>query len=247
MVHLGQSASRIVVAAADCTMAESAPGAAGDEQRVLVELLLAMTAVTGAVDAVSILRLGHVFVANMTGNVVFLGFALAGSSGFSVSASLVALAAFLFGAAVGGRALRAETKRETLRLTAGVEGGLVALAAIVGLVASGTSTRYTMTVLLALAMGARNAVVRRLAVPDLTTTVLTMTLTGLAVDAPEVALGTPTFRRIGAVAAMLVGAVGGALLVLHASTVWALGVVTLVLAVITVLAGVPGQIHGTGS
>ncbi len=69
----------------------------------LAPLLVAMTVVTGIVDAVSYLALGHVFVANMTGNVVFLGFALAGAGGLSVPASLVALAAFLCGAAAGGR------------------------------------------------------------------------------------------------------------------------------------------------
>jgi hypothetical protein len=37
-------------------------------------LLLTLTVVTGTVDAVSILSLGRVFVANMTGNVVFVGF-----------------------------------------------------------------------------------------------------------------------------------------------------------------------------
>ncbi len=37
----------------------------------LPELLLTLTLVTGVVDAVSILSLGRVFVANMTGNVVF--------------------------------------------------------------------------------------------------------------------------------------------------------------------------------
>ncbi len=57
-----------------------------------------MTCVTGVVDAVSILSLGRVFVANMTGNVVFVGFALAGAPGFSVAASLFALAGFLGGA-----------------------------------------------------------------------------------------------------------------------------------------------------
>ena len=40
--------------------------------------LVGLTVVTGLVDAFSYLSLGHVFVANMTGNVVFLGFALAG-------------------------------------------------------------------------------------------------------------------------------------------------------------------------
>jgi len=45
-----------------------------------------MTATTGVVDAVSILSLGRVFVANMTGNAVFVGFALAGAKGFSLAA-----------------------------------------------------------------------------------------------------------------------------------------------------------------
>jgi uncharacterized membrane protein YoaK (UPF0700 family) len=45
----------------------------------LPALLVCLTVVTGLVDAFSYLSLGHVFVANMTGNVVFLGFALAGS------------------------------------------------------------------------------------------------------------------------------------------------------------------------
>src|ERR1039458_10256607 len=69
----------------------------------LPRLLLGMTLVTGLVDAFSYLVLGHVFVANMTGNVVFLGFALAGAPGFSIGASVVALASFWLGALIGGR------------------------------------------------------------------------------------------------------------------------------------------------
>lgn len=61
-------------------------------------LLLLLTVVTGVVDAISILALGPVFVANMTGNVVFAGFAIVGAPGFSLSASLFALAGFLVGA-----------------------------------------------------------------------------------------------------------------------------------------------------
>src|SRR5687768_2511195 len=64
--------------------------AADDPHGPLPLLLLALTVVTGLVDAFSYLVLGHVFVANMTGNVVFLGFALAGAKGFSISASLLA-------------------------------------------------------------------------------------------------------------------------------------------------------------
>src|SRR5438874_6766954 len=70
----------------------------------LPPLLLGLTLVTGLVDAFSYLLLGHVFVANMTGNVVFLGFALAGATGFSIAASLVALGSFVCGALLGGKA-----------------------------------------------------------------------------------------------------------------------------------------------
>src|SRR3989440_6119716 len=70
----------------------------------LPALMLVLTVLTGVVDAVSILSLGRVFVANMTGNVVFVGFALAGASGFSLAASLSALGGFLVGAAIGGGA-----------------------------------------------------------------------------------------------------------------------------------------------
>ena len=69
----------------------------------LPPLLLTLTLVTGLVDATSYLKLGHVLVANMTGNVVFLGFGIAGAGGISVWASLTALGSFLTGGVVGGR------------------------------------------------------------------------------------------------------------------------------------------------
>jgi uncharacterized membrane protein YoaK (UPF0700 family) len=75
----------------------------GDRHGPLVPMMLALTFVTGVVDAASYLKLGHVFVANMTGNVVFLGFALAGASGLSITTSLIAIGAFLVGAVTGGR------------------------------------------------------------------------------------------------------------------------------------------------
>ncbi len=75
----------------------------GSRHGPLPPLLLGLTLVTGLVDAFSYLLLGHVFVANMTGNVVFLGFAIAGAQGFSIPASLVALGSFVFGALIGGK------------------------------------------------------------------------------------------------------------------------------------------------
>src|ERR1700676_1971386 len=74
-----------------------------DRHGPLPMLLLVLTMITGLVDAVSYLKLGHVFVANMTGNVVFLGFAVAGAQEFSIPASLLAIVGFLAGALVGGR------------------------------------------------------------------------------------------------------------------------------------------------
>jgi uncharacterized membrane protein YoaK (UPF0700 family) len=147
----------------------------------LVPTLLLLTATTGIIDAVSYLGLGHVLVANMTGNVVFLGFALVGATGFSIASFLVALGAFLLGALVGGRlaaALGAD-RRRWLVLAATAQTGLAAAAAIAVATGALTTTgnaRLGVIALLAVGMGIQNATVRRLAVPDLTTTVLTLTL-----------------------------------------------------------------------
>ena len=72
----------------------------------LAKVLFGLTVATGLIDAVSFLALGHVFTANMTGNVVFLAFALVGAPGLSAPRSAVSLIAFLGGAAVGGRLAR---------------------------------------------------------------------------------------------------------------------------------------------
>jgi uncharacterized membrane protein YoaK (UPF0700 family) len=86
--------------------------------------------------------------------------------------------------------------------------------------------------LLALAMGIRNATVRRIAVPDLTTTVLTLTLTGLAADLRHLRTNrNAPKRRLLAVLAMLTGALVGALL-LKTSIAWVL-VLAAVLAAVT--------------
>ena len=192
----------------------------------LPALMLVLTVLTGVVDAVSILSLGRVFVANMTGNVAFVGFALAGASGFSLSSSVSALAGFLVGAAVCGAAVERYGGHRG-RLVAIVGCGelvlvlaAIAIAAIAGS-GPGPGHRDGIAALLALAMGAQNAAVRRLKVFDLTTTVLTMTLTGIAADVREhdrFAI----VRRLLAVAAMLGGAVAGAALVLDVSDVAAL-------------------------
>ncbi|MGA2757561.1 MAG: YoaK family protein [Solirubrobacteraceae bacterium] len=197
----------------------------GIGQGPLPALLLGLTVVTGLVDAVSYVALGHVFVANMTGNVVFLGFAIAGARGLSVTASLVALAAFFAGALAGGRICVASGPHRGRQLVAvsSAGGALLVIAAIVAAIAGtpvSPAARYGLIVALALAMGGQNAMARRLAVPDLTTTVLTLTLTGVAADSRLAGgSGGRPARRLLAVAAMLAGALISALLVLHVDLV----------------------------
>ncbi|WP_204249259.1 DUF1275 family protein [Frondihabitans sp. PAMC 28766] len=186
------------------------------------------------IDATSILGLGRVFVANMTGNVVFIGFALAGAPGYSIWGSLVALAAFLVGASGGGSliARTASNRGVLLRNSLAIQCVLFAAALVVAIaaVASGASSgvrgsatlpigdQVVILACAALALGFQNSVVRQLAVPDMTTTVLTMTLTGIGSDLRKGDRRTAS-RRIVAVLAMLVGAFVGALLVLSLGSV----------------------------
>jgi len=212
----------------------------GGKDGLLPPLLVALTAVTGLVDAFSYLVLGHVFVANMTGNVVFLAFALAGVGGFSVLASLLALGCFALGALVTGRLGRSLAGRRELLLgvTAAIQAVIVAEAVTMTALAASpvqTGLRYALIAVLAAALGAQNATARKLAVPDLTTTVLTLTITGIAADhAWAGATGARVARRLISIAAMLAGAVVGAVLVLHAHIVYPLAIALVILAAVAV-------------
>ncbi len=184
----------------------------------LTRALLALTFTTGLVDAVSYLALGRVFTANMTGNIVLLGFGIAGSGGLPVVAPIISLTAFLLGAGVGGALVKRSGERHPVLVTRalGIEVSLIAIAAVVAAATTvhpGNAPAYVLIALLAFAMGVRNAAVRHIAVPDLTTTVVTMTLTGLAADSsPAGGSGKGSVRRVAAVLAMFAGALCGALL-----------------------------------
>ncbi len=214
----------------------------------LPALLLVLTVATGMVDAVSILALGRVFIANMTGNVVFIGFALARAPGFSLVASLLALAGFLVGAAVCGPVItRWRTARGQL-LAVVTTAEVVLLAGVLAIAALstepfGSTPRNLIVVVAATALGLQNAAARELAVPDATTTVLTMTLTGFAADLRQ-RNGPVLLRRLLAVAAMLVGAVVGATLVLRQSATGALALAAVLVAVDCVGAWVLGRRPG---
>lgn len=204
----------------------------------LPPLMIVLTVATGVVDALAYLRLGHVFVANMTGNVVFLGFAAAGAGGLSVPGSLIALACFLPGGIAAGRLAgrTGDDRRRQLRVATAVECALCAVAIPVAALAGqhpGAGSRYALIALMALAMGVQNATARRLAVADLTTTVLTLTLTGIAADSwVGGGTGARTARRFLAVAAMLLGAFAGALLLLQIAPVAPLALAAALLALV---------------
>ncbi|MBV8164114.1 MAG: DUF1275 domain-containing protein [Candidatus Eremiobacteraeota bacterium] len=192
--------------------------------------LIALTVTTGMVDAISYLRLGHVFVANMTGNVVFLGFAVAGFRGIAALGSLIAVAAFLAGSLAGGAMIRHGQNNTHLLLHATVVKFLLGIAALAltlaGPVQVGTLSAYALTALLALAMGVQNAAVRKMAVPDFTTTVLTMTITGIAADYSS-GIGSKLPRRATSVVSMFAGALLGAALALRNGIVAALIVIVI--------------------
>jgi uncharacterized membrane protein YoaK (UPF0700 family) len=211
---------------------------ADDPHGPLPGLLVALTIVTGLVDAFSYLTLSRVFVANMTGNVVFLSFDLGGAPGFLWWASLLAILAFLAGAYAGGFIAKSWGYHRGLHLYRAAVGqtALVALAVVLALV---FGTPYhggplgILIVLLGIAMGLQNATARSLAVPDLTTTVLTLTLTGITSDGAQKGqskLG----RRLVSIVSMFVGGLVGTLLVIHSDGAYAL-VLAVVLLVVVVL------------
>jgi uncharacterized membrane protein YoaK (UPF0700 family) len=205
-----------------------------------VGAFLGLTAATGLVDAVSYLKLGHTFVANMTGNVVFLGFAAAPGWGFKLGPPVVAVLGFVVGSLAGGRTARIleSRPRRWLGTVFGVQAGLLLLCALLvgtGVLEETGGTSYVLIVLLAACFGLQNATVRRAAPRDMTTTVLTLTLTGLAADS---VLGSgraaKPYRRLGSIAAMLAGAAVGALL-LRSTTGWVIALAGAVVAVAAVI------------
>jgi uncharacterized membrane protein YoaK (UPF0700 family) len=204
----------------------------------LPPLLIAMTVVTGLVDAFSYLALGHVFVANMTGNVVFLGFAVAGANGFSIAASLVALVSFGLGSVVGGRIVArfGHHRGRHLAIAMAAESVFLAASVVLALWSSNApqhGLRYALIIVLSLATGVQNASIRKLAVLDLTTTVLTMTVTGIGADsALGGGKGSKSGRRLVAVVAMFIGALLGALLVLHVRIVVPLAIALVIIVLV---------------
>jgi len=183
-------------------------------------LLLALTFAAGVVDAVSFLGLGRIFTANMTGNVVFLALAVGQRSLLTALHSVGALIGFCLGALLAGWVLGyvRQPGAWPRRVTAVILAELACMTAFaVGWVYLGGvptgSWVYLLIGLSSFGMGMQNAAARYLAVPGLTTTVITTGLTGFMVDLPALRMRGPTQRRaLLAVLALFSGAAIGAAL-----------------------------------
>ena len=213
-------------------------------ERMHLSLMLALTFTTGINDAVGYLGLDKVFTGNMTGNVVILGMALAGGSGLPILGPAMALAGFMLGAAIGGRTLRHAERRWTLGTTvlfATVSATMVALA--ITLFISGDQPEHavmiTVTTIAATAMGIQAAAARAVAVKDVTTVVVTSTITGLAADSFfGSGKGGGTGRRTAAVISLIAGAALGVVLMrVH------MGTALLVAGVVIAAVAVVGAVH----
>lgn len=221
-----------------------------DQERAFRVLLVVLTTVSGLVDAISYLKLGHVFVANMTGNVVFIGFALAGATEVSVEPSLVAIGAFLFAALAAGRLGRSMPAKPArlLSAAAAIQVAILLLAAALGVVVRPSSdpARYVMVALLSAAMGIQSATTTRLNVPGFNSTVVLTTMLSTLASNSRLAGGSGAQNgwRILAVLAMLTGGLIGGVLVFHVAVIAPVGLAAVVLAAVCVSAHLIGRRPG---
>lgn len=224
--------------------------AKGSPHGPLPGLLVLLTVLTGLVDAFSYLQLGRVFVANMTGNVVFLAFALGGAPGFIWWASLLGIAAFLVGAWVGGRVSAAHGTHSGrhLLLAVVIQAGLVLAAFIAAVLLPSpyeTVGLVILILLLGIGMGLQNATARALAIPDLTTTVLTLTIAGISADSRAAGGQSSRIgRRFVSILSMFIGALVGALIIMHWGLGWLVLLIAFLILIVIVAFAIPASRSG---
>ncbi len=199
-------------------------------------LLISLTFATGIVDATSYLGLGQIFTANMTGNTVFFAIAVGEGNILTAARSVVALVGFAVGALVASRHLdRAKGPDPWPRVVTEAlyaEIGIVAVFAIAWSWVGGrpgTTPSYLLIAVLSLGMGVQSAVGRRLAVPGVSTNVITMAMTGLMAELAAVGISGPNVRRWGAaILALGLGAALGTVLFVDARIYLAFSILALV-------------------
>lgn len=185
-------------------------------------LTIALTFVTGIVDAVGFLALDRVFTGNMTGNIVILGMGVAGADDLPVLGPAIALAAFTVAAWFAGLALRKPRAtnppgwhdRVTLLLALGALAlAVLTMVAIWAGDEPPTAVEIGMAAATAAVMGSQAVVARAVAVADMTTVVVTSTLASLAGETwTRGGRGVLFNRRLGAIVVIFAGALAGALL-----------------------------------
>jgi uncharacterized membrane protein YoaK (UPF0700 family) len=188
-------------------------------ERMTVVCLLLLTFSTGIVDAVSVLVLGHVFVANMTGNVIFLGFWFAPRTVVDMTAALVAFVSFVAGAVLGGRLARHldDDVRRWLTVALGIEVVVLVVLSILtgtGVLDYHDNTKLLLIAGLAVTFGSQSATARQFGIQELSTTVLTSTIVGIGFDS-RLAGGTGQREKLrySVVLTMCAGAMVGATMI----------------------------------
>jgi uncharacterized membrane protein YoaK (UPF0700 family) len=185
-------------------------------ERLTVAALLLLTFATGLADSISILVLGHVFVANMTGNAIFLGFWLAPKTSIDLTAVVVAFATFVCATILAGRLMRhfGERTRRWLTTVFGIEITLLVALSILagtGVLRYHDNTKLILIAGLTVTFGLQHSTARQFGIQELTTTVLTSTIVGLGIDS-LLAGGTGARQklRLSVVLTMCAGAFVGA-------------------------------------
>ncbi len=209
-------------------------------------LLVSLAAAAGAVDVTSLLGLGQVFTANMSGNLVIFGLAIGGGAHAHALHSLAALLGFVAGAALGAR-LRGPRRRGVWSpgvVSALAVAALGELVVFAGWAASGGHPGpiavYPLIASSATAMGAQSAAVRSLA--DVNTTYLTGTMTALIVDTETGRESEASVvRRVSVIVAFVAAAALAALLLRHARSLAPLVPVVLIGGVVVAAHGWEGR------
>ncbi|QWA25964.1 DUF1275 family protein [Streptomyces sp. JCM17656] len=166
----------------------------------------------------------------MTGNMVLLALAIADSHWSAALAFLTSLVFFLLGAVIAARiATRIGARLRIVAVLAGMEATLIsgAMAAYFA-----GASNHMIIALLATAMGVQNSVVHKLRVPDMTTTLITRAIVGVASDSFDAAVR----RRLLSIGVLFIGALLGGLLEIRCSLAVVLISVAVLLALTAVLA-----------
>lgn len=192
--------------------------------------LLLLCLAAGMVDVIGYLGLGHVLTANMTGNIVLLGIAIARAQEFIVLRSLIALAGFIVGNAIAARMIGTNHTKNgwSPRVTRVfvVESILLLIFAIVMVSPYSEQLAYLLIAILAAAMGMQTTAARRIGIAGISTTVLTNNLAAVVEDAVSImqrlrhtsigslmkALSNDSYLRVFAVIIYLIGVIVAALM-----------------------------------